>query len=120
MILSKPYRIASLILAPALAVCLACLPALAEPAHQGAQAAPPGPARTAAAPAASGATDTALKQRVEQLEEQLVDMQVVVGTLESLARGGATAAASGTAHSDGGGGGAADVRLDGLETQVRA
>ena len=28
-----------------------------------------------------------LRQRVEQLEEQLVDMQVVVGTLESLARG---------------------------------
>ena len=37
------------------------------------------------APAAVGAADSGLKQRVEQLEEQLVDMQVVVGTLESLA-----------------------------------
>ena len=31
--------------------------------------------------------DGALRQRVEQLEEQLVDIQVVIGTLESLARG---------------------------------
>ena len=38
------------------------------------------------APSATG--DGALRQRVEQLEEQLVDMQVLVGTLKSLARGG--------------------------------
>jgi tol-pal system protein YbgF len=118
--LSKPYRsISSMIpapglVAPILAFCFAALPALAEPVRQGAQPAAPGAARSAPA-----AADAGLKQRVEQLEEQLVDMQVVIGTLESLARGGATATASGGARSEGGGG-AADVRLDGLETQVRA
>ena len=65
--------------------------------------------------------DAALKQRVEQLEEQLVDMQVLVGTLESLARGGAPV--SQPANSDAapsGYGTTADPRVDGLETQVRA
>ncbi|MEO8420039.1 MAG: tol-pal system protein YbgF [Hyphomicrobium sp.] len=72
------------------------------------------PKTKAAAPAAD---DSALKQRVEQLEEQLVDMQVVIGTLESLARGGGASASA-----DGGGfsGGADSVRLDGMETQLRA
>lgn len=87
----------------------------AEP-LQLAQAAPAQPAQPKAkAPAASG-EDSALQQRVNQLEEQLVDMQVVIGTLESLARGGGAAPAG-----DGGGGGGADsVRIDGLETQLRA
>src|SRR5512134_3684987 len=42
------------------------------------------PKATKAAPGAPApaADDSVLKQRVEQLEEQLVDMQVVVGTLE--------------------------------------
>jgi tol-pal system protein YbgF len=64
-----------------------------------------------------------LKQRVEQLEEQLVDMQVLVGTLESLARGGAGAVSSAAPSGDGGGGfsgSANDLRIEGLETQVRA
>jgi tol-pal system protein YbgF len=118
MTLSKPYRIASLIIGPALAVCLACLPAHAEPARQGAQPAAPGAARAAAAPAAGqSAGDAGLKQRVEQLEEQLVDMQVVVGTLESLARNGVSAAP----RKDGDSGDGADsLRVDALETQVRA
>jgi tol-pal system protein YbgF len=62
---------------------------------------------------------------VEQLEAQLVDLQVVIGTLESLAKsGGAGAAAAaprgaapapvgGYSSSDGG-------RIDGLETQMQA
>jgi tol-pal system protein YbgF len=64
----------------------------------------------------TGATgDAQLRQRVEQLEEQLVDMQVLVGTLESLARGG------GGAPRPGGTGGASEsARIDVLETQVRA
>jgi tol-pal system protein YbgF len=76
----------------------------------------PGPAREAAP-----AGDSALRQRIEQLEEQIVDMQVVIGTLESLARGAATPAPAGrpgpgpTAMS------AADAgRLDSIETQIRA
>ncbi len=74
-------------------------------------------AATKAAPSGAPATDSQLRQRVEQLEEQLVDMQVLVGTLESLARGGgAPARAAG-----GGGSGASEAaRIDALETQVRA
>ncbi len=61
-------------------------------------------------------TDAQLRQRVEQLEEQLVDMQVLVGTLESLARGGGA-----PARAVGGGSGASEAaRIDALETQVRA
>ncbi len=66
---------------------------------------------TAGAPA----TDAQLRQRVEQLEEQLVDMQVLVGTLESLARGG-----GGAPRSGGGSGASEAARIDVLETQVRA
>ncbi len=89
----------------------------AEPRQQLAQAEtqPAEPRAKAAAPQAG--ENSALKQRIEQLEEQLVDMQVVVGTLESLARGGAAPASA-----DGGrfSGGADNVRLDGMETQMRA
>jgi tol-pal system protein YbgF len=88
----------------------------------------PPPAATApkaAAPPreAASAGDAALRQRIEQLEEQLVDMQVVVGTLESLARGAtAPAPASGRqVPSPAAAFGAADAgRLDGIETQIRA
>src|SRR5262245_54871472 len=50
----------------------------AAPALKDRDAAPPG--------------DAGLQRRVEQLEEQLVDLQVVIGTLESLAKGGAAPA----------------------------
>jgi tol-pal system protein YbgF len=91
--------------------------AQAPPAANAAKAAPT-PARESAA-----VSDPALRQRIEQLEEQLVDMQVVVGTLESLARG-ATAPAPGAGRQGqdpGAAIGAADAgRLDGIETQIRA
>jgi tol-pal system protein YbgF len=75
---------------------------------------PGSPAAKDAAPS----SDAALQRRVEQLEEQLVDLQVVIGTLESLAKGGAGPASSPAAGmalsaSDAG-------RLDALETQIRA
>lgn len=59
-----------------------------------------------------------LRQRVEQLEEQFLDMQVVIGTLESLARnaGGAAPSMAGAPM----GSGADSARIDALETQVRA
>jgi tol-pal system protein YbgF len=66
--------------------------------------------------------DAQLRQRIEQLEEQLVDMQVVIGTLESLARApaqtgsAAPAPRGGFAASDG----ADQARIDSLETQIRA
>jgi tol-pal system protein YbgF len=105
--------------AGALAVAVA-MPPLAALAQQ----APPGirpPQVSTARPSTKEGpppADAGLQRRVEQLEEQLVDLQVVIGTLESLARGGAAASpspAAGLALS------AADAgRLDALETQIRA
>lgn len=79
-------------------------------------------AKMTKAPAAPAATstpaDNSLKARVDALEEQLVDMQVVVGTLESLAKNGGSAPQAFPASSAGSEGDAA--RIEGLETQVRA
>lgn len=76
-----------------------------------------------AAKEGAGTTENALRQRVEQLEEQLMDMQVLVGTLESLAKG-VTAGGTPGARSMPGASAALDAsvegRLDGLETQLRA
>jgi len=105
------------------------LPAFAQQPPQGPSRGQTGVPPTSKGPAAPGrdsqpATDSALRQRVEQLEEQLVDMQVAVGTLESLARG--TAAPAGPVGgrqgmSPAGAVGAADLgRLDSIETQIRA
>ncbi|MBI1649969.1 tol-pal system protein YbgF [Hyphomicrobium sulfonivorans] len=109
-----------LLLASALLVAPCLLPAnaaqaAAEQPLRIAQAAPAGQGAPKAASTASSANSeaAALRRRVEQLEEQLVDMQVMIGTLESLARGGGGGAS-------GGGGGADGLRLDGLETQMRA
>ncbi len=54
-----------------------------------------------------------LRKRVEQLEGQLVDLQVVIGTLESLARNPASAGSAGSAGAD-------TARVAALETQVSA
>lgn len=86
------------------------------------------------APAAAHAQDAAaLSKRVQQLEEQLVDMQVVIGTLETTqgALGASPSAQVGPAYappsaggygwSQGSNGGATDsARLDGIETQIQA
>ncbi len=74
-------------------------------------------ARQPKASAAAETPDAGLKSRVEALEEQLVDMQVVVGTLESLAKSGGGGAA---APFPSAGSGADTARIDSLETQVRA
>jgi tol-pal system protein YbgF len=82
------------------------------------QGAQPPRAQTKAArrePVAGPTGDAQLRQRVEQLEEQLVDMQVLVGTLESLARGGSGATRSGSNS-----GASESARIDVLETQIRA
>lgn len=82
------------------------------------------PAPDASAPAGGG--ESSLRQRVEQLEEQLVDLQVVIGTLESLARSGGPATAStayrgGVPASSGGSLSGPDAgRIAALETQVQA
>ena len=64
--------------------------------------------------------DAQLRRRVEQLEEQFLDMQVIVGTLESLARNAGAAAPSMSSAPAGFGPGADSARIDALETQVRA
>lgn len=77
-------------------------------------------AAASSAPAAAG-QDAALKKRVEQLEEQLVDLQVVIGTLESLARAGVRQPSSAPPAAAGAGmSGSDQARLETLETQIRA
>ena len=80
------------------------------------------------APATRPSGETALRQRIDQLEEQLADMQVVIGTLESLGRSGGGAAAptdaavrsSAPMSGPSGGSGVDNARMDSLETQMRA
>ena len=76
------------------------------------------PAKAAPKEEAAGgkATDGQLRQRVEQLEEQLADMQVTMGTLESLGKSGGAAGGAPVR----GGGGIDQARVDSLETQIRA
>lgn len=96
------------------------------PASQAQQTAPsPRPQAKASPPAVRdqpATSDAGLQRRVEQLEEQLVDLQVVIGTLESLARGGSVPAGgprSGPGLSAAVN--AADAgRMDAIETQIRA
>ncbi|MBS0241387.1 MAG: tol-pal system protein YbgF [Proteobacteria bacterium] len=65
--------------------------------------------------------DSQLRSRIEQLEEQLADLRVELGTIESLARGGNAGPAAGASRLPSGGGGAvSDARVDSLETQIRA
>jgi len=74
-----------------------------------------------AAKAANNDELSQLRKRVEQLEEQLVDINVIVGTLETLARSGGAARGATVAPSFGPTGSAGDgSRISALETQVRA
>lgn len=126
MIMLKPWRVALVV---AFASTAAGDWALAQQ-----PAGPPQQTRTQARPAAAGkaspaketargvdGADSQLRGRVEQLEEQLADMQVVIGTLESLGRAGnAGGAATGAPARGGAGGGVEQARIDSLETQIRA
>ncbi len=97
----------------------------ARPTGATAKAAAPKPAAKAETPPASAALPTGengLRNRVEQLEEQLVEMQVAVGTLDSLAKGGGSSSSGvyrGSSAESGAGGGDPG-RVAALETQVRA
>lgn len=104
-------------------LCVAAMLLLAVPAAaqqpSGKQAAP---AQAKVAPAPGGLA--ALSARIAQIEEQLVDMQVLIGTLESLARSARGRASRPLASPGSGalpGAGLADSgRVQGLETQIRA
>jgi tol-pal system protein YbgF len=96
---------------------------LAVSLSQAQQAPPPRMQPQAKAPMAAPDADAGLQRRIEQLEEQLVDMQVTIGTLESLARGGAAPPSGGprTGLGPSTAVGAADAgRLDAIETQITA
>jgi tol-pal system protein YbgF len=98
----------------AVALALAVLVVLAQAQQSG-----PGKFSPPAGKEAAQGTDATLQRRIEQLEEQLVDLQVTIGTLESLARG--TNPPPTRAPSSNGALSAADAgRLDALETQIRA
>jgi tol-pal system protein YbgF len=79
-------------------------------------------------PVAVAQDSSALAKRVRQLEEQLVDMQVVIGTLETMkpdSVGPSYAPPSGGGFGGGSGGGfggdvSNNARLDGVETQIQA
>jgi tol-pal system protein YbgF len=98
-------------------------PSAAAPATKPAK--PPAAAAKPAKTNPDGATpvtgsETALKQRVEALEDQLVDMQVLVGTLETLAKsGGASSGSQAYRGGNNGNSGADTARVEGLEGQVR-
>jgi tol-pal system protein YbgF len=93
----------------------------AQPRPQTKAAAPKASAEPAAQTSPSG--DGGLRQRVEQLEEQLVDMQVTIGTLESLTKGAASSSSvfrgGSTPSGAASGGGGDSVRMDALEQQMR-
>lgn len=95
-------------------------PAARAPATTGTPATRPAETKGDASQARGG--EAQLRQRIEHLEEQLTDMQVVIGTLESLARapaqGGSAAPAARSGFS--GGDSADQARIDSLETQIRA
>ncbi|MGI9407263.1 MAG: tol-pal system protein YbgF [Hyphomicrobiaceae bacterium] len=71
---------------------------------------------TSVAAQAQSSDESGLAGRVEQLEQQLVEMQVTIGTLQSLAQGRPAAGAGYQAPANGGGN--ADVRQ--MEIQIRA
>lgn len=92
-----------------------------QPAPKSAPAAKsaPQPKQSADAPAASSG-DTGLRQRVEQLEEQFVDLQVTMGTLESLARGGGSGGSGTAPRSNSPMSGGDETRMAAMEQQIRA
>jgi tol-pal system protein YbgF len=106
------------------AAVLAGASAQAQQGAPGARAQPAPSAKGAPARDATAPGDAGLRQRVEQLEEQLVDMQVVIGTLESLAKGATAPAAAAGGRPNAGAAAALNAadagRLDSLETQLQA
>lgn len=115
-------------LAAALTTSVAFAQAPPAPTAHAAKPAKTAPAASASKPAkpdSAPSGDAGLRQRIENLEEQLVDMQVVVGTLDSFAKSNGAASASptyraGAPEPSAGGSGVDQARVTGLEAQVRA
>jgi tol-pal system protein YbgF len=115
---TRPILVATAVAVAVTAALLTPLPSQSQQPFPAPGARPqPKPAPGPAARESASAGDAGLRQRVEQLEEQLVDMQVMIGTLESLARGGVPA----QGRSPSAAVSAADAgRLDAPETQISA
>lgn len=84
-----------------------------KPAAAPTTAAAPKAEKDAGASRTAGSENAALRQRVEQLEEQLIDLQVVIGTLESLAKPPPGQGGAGPAPADA-------QRIQALEGQLKA
>ncbi|MDO9384386.1 MAG: tol-pal system protein YbgF [Hyphomicrobiaceae bacterium] len=109
--------------ATAMAFVFAFTPAIAQTEQRSQQlppvATPPAAKQPAAAAgqkagtpaAAKPGSEAALQQRVDQLEEQLIDLQVVIGTLESLAKAPAGQATPAAADAQ---------RIQALEAQLKS
>ncbi len=70
------------------------------------------PAAEPAKPKKKSKDTSDLEARVQQLERQILDMQVVIGTLESMARGGGSSSSGASSDSE--------ARIEALETQLQA
>lgn len=81
---------------------------------------------SAGGPARAADQTAELQKRVQQLEQQIGDLQVVIGTLETLAQsnGGGASVAGASGYGRQGGlsqaGGDGEARLSVMETQIRA
>lgn len=125
------FRLGSVLVAASVILALPALswaqstapPPVKRTAKSGTPTAPPSQQQSVTEGKPTGG-DAGLKARVEQLEEQLVDLQVTIGTLESLAKSAGSASSSAT-YRAGGSGGAATSSADGarveqLDVQMRA
>lgn len=93
----------------------------AKPAKPAAKPAPVPKSKTDGAAAPTSGSDAGLRQRIEGLEEQLVDLNVVIGTLETLAKSGGAASSSPAYRASGEASTGVDAgRIAGLEAQVRS
>lgn len=77
------------------------------------------PAAQSTPTAAPSAPDSEYAKRIQRLEEQIVDLNAQIGTIESLAKGGGGAGGAGPADAAGAGGGD-ESRLGQMEMEVRA
>lgn len=89
----------------------------------GPSAAGGGGGRPSAQPQASGDSGGGqVEKRLDRIEEQIIDMQSMIGAVESMTKssGGSSGGGGGGDYADNGGGGDVAARVHGLETQIRA
>jgi tol-pal system protein YbgF len=114
---SKCAAIAKCAIIAATAVLLLSAPATAQDSRNR-------PSPSAAGGAQRASDSGQIEKRLEHIEEQLVDMQSMVGAVESLAKNGGggqdAAGGGGAGYGNGEGGGDVSARVQSIETQLRA